>query len=288
MNHFLRNKIVNPIRAFLSLARDKNCVELELPEVSKPYIPKALFPYFWFAAMYNWDNYLSIYLSIYRKIYVWRPTYAVLNLEGLTYDEYFSHHIRSAERALIRKAEKNGFVCKQINYDDYLDEILEINTSKTTRQGGEMTSDYTHVEKRDAILSLVDAKVYNFGCFSETGKLVAYYTFEKITNFYHVAKGIGHSDYLKYGIMNALFAYSVSQLSTGNGKVKYVIYGTCTEKAEAIFRFKRNVGCKVNHLMIKGNKEQIAALQYFRKTYICEGDGEVHYVKDYVLANAKQ
>ena len=69
MIQFLRKKIVNPQRAIISLARDKNCVEIELPHVSKPYTPKNLWPYFWFAAMYNWDNYLSIYLSIAKYTY---------------------------------------------------------------------------------------------------------------------------------------------------------------------------------------------------------------------------
>lgn len=279
-------KIINYFRAILSLLKDKNRIRLLLPTAPRIYSAKGLYRYYWFDEVFNWSNITS--LNVKGGIYIWRPTYAVLGLQGLSYDTYFSNSIRSAERALIRKAEKNGFTMREIKYDDYLDEVLAINISKGLRQGGAMTDDYTHVVPRDKILKEVGAENYTYGCFSADGKLVAYYVFERITNFYHVLKGIGHGDYLKYGIMNYLFAHAVSMLPTDNGKIEYVIYGTCTERGEGVFKFKRNVGCKINHLMFVGDRKQKHAFKYFRKNYYCHDDSPVHYVKNYVLKGNDQ
>lgn len=72
---------------------------------------------------------------------------------NISYDDYFINTIKSSERALIRKAIKNGYTCRQIDYDDYLSDILEINTSKVSRQGEEMSKDYLTLRPRQKILS---------------------------------------------------------------------------------------------------------------------------------------
>ena len=58
------------------------------------------------------------------------------------YDDYFANCIKSPERALIRKALKNGYYCKEIDYDNYLGDIFDINNSKSFRQGVKMSNDY--------------------------------------------------------------------------------------------------------------------------------------------------
>lgn len=127
-----------------------------------------------------------------------------------TYDDYFKTILKSPERALVRKAIKNGFVCKEINYDDYLEDIHTINISKDSRQGMVMTDDYVgRLSPRQAIIKNFGQDISTYGCFNAEGTLVAYYMFEKFgKEIVHTVKGIGHSDYLKYGIMNYLFAFS--------------------------------------------------------------------------------
>ena len=158
--------------------------------------------------------------------------FAILRTE-YDYEAYFTKCIKSQERALIRKAIKNGYSVKEIEYDSYIEEIREINISKDIRNGREMTDDYVHPKKRDCKVKPINPDIYTYGCFNADGKLVAYYMFEKITNFYHTVKGIGHKDHLKNGIMNYLFAYSVDQL-TKKKECEYIVYGMVTPHGDGL------------------------------------------------------
>lgn len=209
------------------------------------------------------------------------PTYAIIEAQ-YAYDTYFQNCIKSAERALIRKAIKNNYSVREIQYDEYLDAIQEINTSKEERCGHKMTEDYTHPKKRDSIVKPVNPSIYTYGCFDENEKLVAYYMFEKITNFYHVVKGIGHKDHLRNGIMNYLFAYSVAQLSEKH-ECEYIVYGVCTADGDGLDRFKRQAGCQIRNVVLKGTLQQYQTLRHFAATYRLHGDVGLNYILDYCL-----
>lgn len=210
---------------------------------------------------------------------MYKPKFAVLRAK-YDYKTYFTQCIKSPERALIRKAIKNGYSVKEIAYDSYLLDIKEINTSKDMRNGCEMSDDYKYPKKRDCVVKPINSNIYTYGCFDAGGKLVAYYMFEKITNFYHTVKGIGHRDHLKNGIMNYLFAYSVGQLSEKQ-ECDYIVYGMITPHGEGLDRFKRQAGCQIRNLMILGNKEQFKTLKYFKRTYRLHGDSGLNFVSDY-------
>lgn len=198
-----------------------------------------------------------------------------------SYDEYFTKCIKSAERALIRKAIKNGFSVQQIKYDEYLADIQEINNSATQRGGRDMIDDYKHVVARDKIVLPYNPNIYTYGCFNKSGKLVAYYMFELFTNFFHTVKGIGHHDYLNMGIMNYLFAYSVSQLSS-SFKDKVLLYGLMSdEKNDGLSRFKGHVGCVPKKLVYSGTKEQFETLSVFMKKYKLHDDTALNLIRDY-------
>lgn len=277
-------KAAKYIQGLILSYRDHSAVNLLLPAAPDEYTAIKLYPYWWFSDIEQSFHSRVVYNVMKKYMYVCNPAFGIMCLKDITYDNYFSKYIRSSERALIRKALKNGFTCRPIKYDDYLPEIYEINTSKEERNGHEMSYDYTHVRHRDAIVSKVNAEVYTYGCFSETGSLVAYYMFEKITNFYHVVKGIGHLKYLPYGIMNYLFAYCVDVLAKMENGAEYVVYGVMSEEhGTGLNRYKHNVGLSVRHVFFSGTSKQKNTLTYFNSHYALYGDSSMNFVLDYIM-----
>lgn len=145
-----------------------------------------------------------------------------------------------------------------------------------------MIEDYLHPKERDAVVKPYNPHVYTFGCFDEAGKLVAYYMFEKFTIFFHVVKGIGHADYLSFGIMNYLWAYSISELSCLGEDAEYLIYGTMSiDKKDGLSNFKRHAGCEQKHVFLRGDRQQMRALERFNKTYKLHDDTALNLVSEY-------
>lgn len=84
------------------------------------------------------------------------------------YNSYFSDCIKSPERALIRKAIKNEYSCKEINYDDYLNDIKKINESKESRQGEKMSLDYTkNLHSRQNIVKSIGKRFIHLAAFQK-------------------------------------------------------------------------------------------------------------------------
>lgn len=243
-----------------------------------------LYKYYYFAENFQYYPFLR-----FHKLNIWGSvkykilegcSFATLPL-NYSYDEYFSRCLKSAERALIRKAIKNDFTVHQIKYDNHLADIQEINNSTVQRGGRDMIDDYKHVVARDKIVFPYNQDIYTFGCFDKSGKLVAYYMFELFTNFFHTVKGIGHYDYLNMGIMNYLFAYSVSQLSY-MFKGKILLYGLMTDdKNDGLSRFKAHVGCTPKKLVYSGTNEQFKTLSTFMKKYELHDDTALNLIRDY-------
>lgn len=262
-------------------------VVLELPHVAylKRTDSEAMFLYFWFSEC---NKYFSQYLIPIGmgKSALSPSEWAVFKLD-CEYQDYFDHRIKSAERALIRKAIKNGFTVRKISYDEYLKEILEINRSKSERGGRPMSEDYLNAQKWEEVVRPINPDIYTFGCFNAEGKLVAYYLFEKITNFFHTAKGIAHNDVLNFGVMNYLFAYSVSELSSIK-KCPYLIYGPMDKDSKSgLNGFKRHVGCESLPMVLQGTKDDYRNLDFFNKHYHLHGDSTLNYIKEYIIQNKK-
>jgi len=202
------------------------------------------------------------------------------------YDDYFSNVIKSPERALIRKAIKNGFTCREINYDEYLEQIHLINISKGSRQGRGMSDDYVgKLSPRQSIIKDLGQNVYTYGCFNENGTLAAYYMFEEFgKQILHTVKGIGHSDFLKFGIMNYLFAYSLDDLLNKYPlKDHFILYGQI-DNGGGLSRFKRNVGCIKTRLVFNGNKTFFNDIKKFNSCYKLHGDTGLNFYKEYLAA----
>jgi len=158
-----------------------------------------------------------------------------------TDDRYYDSLDRKS-RAMIRKAEARGYVYGSFNYNDHLDSIFEINTSKETRQGKPMTEAY--LEKPTPIndyMQRCHVHRYNrLGAFKD-GKLRAYCAMATLNELAILNTIIGHADALPDGVMNGLIHYIVMDCSYTPG-VKYLNYLTIESSGESLQAFKRSVG----------------------------------------------
>lgn len=203
---------------------------------------------------------------------------------NMTYEDYFLKKIKSSERALIRKAQKKGYYCQRINYDDYLEDVKRINNSRIERQGMEMDADYQYPREREKKVRLIGQDIFTVGCFDGSGILVAYYMFESYgEEIIHVVKGIGHAEHLRNGIMNFLFAYSISDLySIYPLGEKNLIYGEMNICSGGISRFKKNVGCQLAYLRVNGSDDFWKDLELVSKNYQIHGDVGLNFIEEYL------
>ena len=133
-------------------------------------------------------------------------------------------------RNMLRKAQKNGYCVSPIEYDEHLDAIFAINTSKKERQGRPMDAAYRcYPQKRSAALRRLGIEYHSFGCFkAETGQLVAYAGFYRFGQLFRIDKVLGHGEHLCYGVMNLLFAESFRLLAASypNSYMNYLTMNT--------------------------------------------------------------
>ncbi|WGK68888.1 hypothetical protein P0082_10430 [Candidatus Haliotispira prima] len=150
-------------------------------------------------------------------VYLRLSNMAVLPLsDGPEATEVFLHkRIGPKGRNMLRKAEKIGYSVRPISYDEHLDDIFTVNTSKRERQGRAMSAAYlAYPVKRSEPLYKLGIEYHSFGSFHEgSGELVAYAGFYRFGNVFRIDKVLGHSKHLTYGIMNQLFAQVAILLS---------------------------------------------------------------------------
>ena len=116
----------------------KDSLIISLPEAQNNNQIFSLYKYYYFAENLQYYHFLHLH-----HLFISGDTKYTL-LDGCSfatlplvysYDEYFAKCLKSAERALIRKAIKNGFTVRQIKYDEHLVDIQEINNSKPNEAG---------------------------------------------------------------------------------------------------------------------------------------------------------
>lgn len=155
------------------------------------------------------------------------------------HDEYISK-LPSQARNKIRKAQKCGYEYAEFSWNDHLDEIYAINTSKKVRQGEDMRGWYKDpVGPRDHSREELEYIKY-FGAFLD-GKLVAYLHFLICGDFIISKHVIGHADHLHNGIMNGLFSWSIDKFIE-ESTLRWVIYGVWLKTS--LGEFKKHAGFK--------------------------------------------
>lgn len=138
-------------------------------------------------------------------------------------------------RNMIKKATKNNFIYKKFQWNEHLDDIFEINTSTSKRQGRDMDTSYKNYPKKVDISDNIYIGIFN------DEKLVAYIELYVYEDFGMINRILGHYAYLKFGIMNlALYGLVAECISSEN--IKYINYLTMANKDNPLSSFKKRVG----------------------------------------------
>ena len=155
--------------------------------------------------------------------------------------------IGAKSRNMIKKAQKNQIECKLFEWNDFLDDIYDINTSSLIRQGRKMDDAYFKYPEPIKIKNEEDFQIIHIGAFSD-GKLIGYIELYVYGNFAMTNRILGHKKYLKLGIMNLLFYKTIETLI--EKEIEYLNYLTMQNKENnSLSAFKYRVGFREYSLL---------------------------------------
>lgn len=135
-------------------------------------------------------------------------------------DEYYKL-IGDKSRNMLRKCKKEGFIFDHFVWNDRLDDIFKINVSKPVRQGRIMDRAYREYPKKCNYCG-EPFKVLHIGAWRGQ-VVVGYIELYVFGNFAMINRILGHSDFLKYGIMNGLIENLVLY-GLNSGEYVYINY----------------------------------------------------------------
>lgn len=156
------------------------------------------------------------------------------------FDTYLST-IESSARRNYKKAIRNGFSSRPIDYNEHLDDIWAIRRSTPVRQG-EMPDAFinTPPPKRTDPVSTSKTHDYRyFGVFNSEGILVAYagcFIAGELMMIEHI---YGHFDYQPFGVVPMLLISMARHASEEHSAVRYYAYGTFFGASPTMKRFKK-------------------------------------------------
>jgi L-amino acid N-acyltransferase YncA len=178
--------------------------------------------------------------------------------------------ISKRTREYYRDTERKGYYCEIFVPSEHIQEIHDINHSKTERQGRPMGKWYqSSVEEltRD-LCSFNSLNVYKcplhykiwIGIFTKEKKLVGYIAFRRVGQFSVYTTILGHSDYLKDNIMGFLHFYIQKLIRESNDEHFKGIIGTAyylwkSGKTDTLQFWKHKVGFASYCLEIKGDSK---------------------------------
>lgn len=171
--------------------------------------------------------------------------------------------IGDKSRNMISKARKSGYVYQKVDPDKYVDDVVEIRVSNPMRQGVPIPQ-YFYERPARILTELFDCecKLHHedfYGIFKD-GKLVAYTTIFFYGQLAQVNHILGHSDFLKDGVMNLLMAEVVGEIVEKKPWVKAInyLYLDPVSKGGGTGLFKRGVGFQARSVMISHDGEHVA------------------------------
>lgn len=179
--------------------------------------------------------------------------------------EDFLQQVERETRRTIRVAQREGYEFREFVWDDHLDEIYDINTSKETRQGEPMRGWYRNpVQPRRHSKEELQYKKY-LGGFKD-GKLYAYFHYYLCGSIAVGKHYLGHALHLKNGIMNGLMAYTVQECSGLTG-INWIIYGDW-QRTGSLRSFKQHLGFN-GYAMLLDLSRDPEMLEYSRDKVRC-------------------
>lgn len=164
---------------------------------------------------------------------------ALIDLQAFTSPTHYLESIKGHNNGayFAKKARTRGYVVREINRNEHIDEIHDINTSQDVRQGRPM--DQAYFTKRTAY---TDEKNYKyFGCFSKEGKLMAYCDIGFYGNFAVANRILGYRN--NDGITHFLLIEIISRFIEERS-LDYVMYDTFFGAQPGLKTFKTILGFK--------------------------------------------
>ena len=155
-------------------------------------------------------------------------------------NEQYLEQIGYPGRRKIRRAEKQGYKFNEFVWNDHLDEIYEINTSKEIRQFEPMRGWYREpVQPRHHSEEELRYRKY-YGAFKD-GKLWAYLHIVLCGDFAFFRHFLGHVQHLPDGIMYGLVSWTVGEY-VGNSQIRWLNYGELSKKPSTMHQFRKTAG----------------------------------------------
>lgn len=146
-------------------------------------------------------------------------------------------------RTSATKARKAGYRVESFNQLEFLEDILAIHHSETSRQGRTMDGDYLD---RAAVSEVArSTELHAFGVFLED-QLVGYCLLDDLGETLSISRIIGHSGHLADGIMYALMVELLERFDRNEAPFSatsnWFMYDTWLGASDGLRTFKRNVG----------------------------------------------
>jgi hypothetical protein len=134
-----------------------------------------------------------------------------------------------------RRAHQRGYILKEINRNNFIDDIHAINNSADIRQGRPMDETYRikriDYEQQDSYICV--------GVLNSKGKLVAYCNYIVLGNFASTDQLLGYKN--KDGVMYFMLVEIICRLIK-EGKLAYFMYDTYLGAQPGLQDFKRRIG----------------------------------------------
>jgi hypothetical protein len=159
-----------------------------------------------------------------------------------TYEQWYQE-LAKKRRYKIRRSQRAGYEFKQINRDDYLDDIHDVNTSLDERQGRPMATRYRRMVKPFGPLPDQPCprhQLCTYGVLKD-GKLVAYAWVYQTGEMFLLSTILGHGDHLAQGVMFLLIAGIIQDLIETAG-AKYAVYERHWSGTDGLRFFKEQMG----------------------------------------------
>ena len=162
---------------------------------------------------------------------------ALVDLADFPSRDAYLEHIKGKNQGgyHTKRARSRGYVVRDIDRNDHIDDIHAINTSLDTRQGRPLDKKYVDKPQR-----FDKQKHFRYwGVFNRQGKLVAYATLGIYGNFASFSQmmGIRNND----GIMHLLLSEAICRLIEER-EVRYVMYDTFFGAQTGLRNFKTILG----------------------------------------------
>ena len=200
------------------------------------------------------------------SILLYRPL-ALLRIP-LSHDDYLKA-VGAKTRNMIRKAQKQGYKFKEFDWNNYLDDIFIINTSKDVRSAGRMHGWYVKpVKPRHH--SEEEQRYWKYYGVFQGDRLWAYSNMVLCGDFAFFKYFIGHADHLKNGIMNYLLSCIVQEY-VGHSHIEWLNYGymALDISKQTEMAFKKHAGFEAYATFFDLEKDP-ELLRYCKATWVGE------------------